>query len=382
LDKVEKRRKRKNDGLDHLYDAIQLLSLPQQATPGMERPVLGNGTEQEPWILRTPCEWWYAARQLSKGGDGRFWFKIGGRSISVNKSDKYAADHGPATGVGQRFSDDHGPTYPAIYSKLAADLGGLATAWQNSEVARQVRALLQGHQTLKIANSIGVPVLTAAFFLSECSRNFTAFHTGLMILDLIEKGIKTGIAPCRWENVLWHPAVLNAQTELDKDVVRDSADRKHVRELVKDFESDKSAFDKLVSRDARGGLHPMAHQGSVRQSKQFLYGKLKETLTMVRQVEATVLIRWLAALINDLGLYEAAPVSETLSDQVDNQFDKMLVLQAAIARSTQEVDFSKLGSAVKKKKEKLDKLLDENDLPLEVVLPYFHDRAGTFDCML
>ncbi len=372
------------------FSAIELLAMLQQALPGMAPPASGLGTEDDPWTLTSPREWWYAARMLARGGAGRLWFYIGGRLISVNKADRYAADHG-AVGRAARpsddqFGDDHGPTYPAIYGRLVQDLNGLGNSVKNKAVAQQIRALLGGAQTLATADSSAIPVLTAAFFLSECSRNFTAFHTGLMILDLIQAEVKIGISTCTWENVLWHPAVLNAQTELEADAARPVAERRRVLEMVKDFEQDKNAFGKTVSRDAIGGLHPMAHEGSVAQSKSDLVGNLKASMTMVRQVEATVLIRWLATGINKFEAnYTAQAMSETLSERENRQFDDLLMAKAATASSALDAAEKKvkLGSAVAKKVAAYEALMaNDMSLPHTLLLPVMQLRVFMFDCML
>src|SRR5215475_10232986 len=176
------------------FTAVQLLEIQQQALPGVKSPAVGTGIKADPWYLSTPQEWYWAAKNRT---EERSWFTVGGRLIHVRPSDNYASDHGlapastlpslsltPVTTASPRFGDDNGPNYPDIYHQLAKD-ANLGSAVQSAAVATQIRALLEGAKTMTIVPSPALPVLTAAFFISEVKRNYTAFHTGLMLLDLI-----------------------------------------------------------------------------------------------------------------------------------------------------------------------------------------------------
>src|SRR5579863_1927516 len=84
----------KSTGAESRFSAIELLAMLQQALPGMVPPSAGLGTEDDPWVLTSPGEWWYAARMLARGGAGHLYFKIGGRLIAANKADRYVSDRG------------------------------------------------------------------------------------------------------------------------------------------------------------------------------------------------------------------------------------------------------------------------------------------------
>lgn len=225
------------------YFANTLLDIMQQASPGVAEPARGQGTKNDPWILETPREWYWAAKHRT---DDHSWFAIGGRLIRVHASGayaNYAADHGPihhqpgpssssgsaaapsvaGSDVSQRFGEDNGPSYPDIYRKLSSDatLGEAATG---QDVAFQIRRLLRGVQEMWAVDSSALPVLTAAFFMGEVRRNHTAFHTGLMLLDLVEAGISydltspeklNGPVTLSWDKILWHPEVLRSESELE-----------------------------------------------------------------------------------------------------------------------------------------------------------------------
>ena len=103
------------------YDAVQLLSLLQQAVPGFKKPA-GEGSLADPWRPKAPNEWWYCAKEKPKlistsvkdaktgaikdtgnrRGLDRFWtdstnlawLGVGGRYISVNPETFYASSHG------------------------------------------------------------------------------------------------------------------------------------------------------------------------------------------------------------------------------------------------------------------------------------------------
>jgi len=218
------------------YFAHTLLDIMQQASPGVAEPAHGQGTKSDPWILETPREWYWAAKNRT---DDHSWFAIGGRLIRVQVTGpyaNYAADYGPInhhspaealshspssspaphSDIAQRFGEDNGPSYPEIYRKLATD-ATLGDATTSQDVAFQIRRLLRGVQEMWAVDSCALPVLTAAFFMGEVRRNYTAFHTGLMLLDLVEAGISydltspekfNGPVTLSWDKILWHPDVL------------------------------------------------------------------------------------------------------------------------------------------------------------------------------
>ncbi|OHE73347.1 MAG: hypothetical protein A2007_01815 [Verrucomicrobia bacterium GWC2_42_7] len=147
-----------------------------------------------------------------------------------------------------------------------------------AEVASIMRSILSGG-SLQDEDLYFLPNLITAWFISEVSRNSLTLMTNLMLLDMIEHGdsLDSGYGSnwyC-WRNALVHP--------------------------LKDLNSPQNIkipnlYGKRIYLDEFGGCHPMAHNGSVSQTKQ----KLGIPLTVVRQKEAHLLIHWLALKINNL----------------------------------------------------------------------------------
>jgi hypothetical protein len=398
------------------YSAVELLDILQQSWPGVLRPA-GSGTANDPWRPSSPQEWYWiakkehrvdAAGQLgSKGATvadylrgldaasrgqaeqrlrNRIWLAVGGRLVSINTVNDYAADHGaappaaptpsptpaasastpavpPAAAQVQRFGDDEGPSYPEIYSGLSktADLHSAAA---NAKVAAQIRLLLKGASTMAEVNSPTLPLLTVVFFISEVRRNHTAFHTGLMMLDLIEKGVsydtsgpgqQQGPLTLTWDKVLWHPEVLKLESELETNIagfraLAKSKDAK-VKVEVENLEQVKSGSagpdgrGKNLSRDARGGEHPMVHQGSITQTSTNLIGDATATMTTARQKEANLLIRWLQhALPKAHAELEAVPAAERIPNV--NYKDEAAVTGAKAGKAGAKVEQAALSRTV------------------------------------
>ena len=359
------------------YFAHTLLDLMQQASPGVAEPARGQGTKTDPWILETPREWYWAAKNRS---DDHSWFAIGGRLIRVQATGayaNYASDYGPVnqhsapdasshppasssapvSDLAQRFGEDNGPSYPEIYRKLATDatLGDTTTS---QDVAFQIRRLLRGVQEMWAVDSPALPVLTAAFFMGEVRRNYTAFHTGLMLLDLVEAGVSydltspeklNGPVTLSWDKILWHPDVLRTESELEtrfsgfKNKVKNRAAAPLTQDLeraqgnleaLKDEKAEKDIFGRPISRDIRGGDHPMAHTGSIAHSEKDLLGSTgRHSMTMTRQKEANLLIRWLQHVLHKYHPGLRIDVSATnLRDEIIRD-EETLSRTSAFARS-------------------------------------------------
>lgn len=223
-------------------DALQLLGLLQQALPGIKAPT-GNGTLARPWEPKTPAEWFYCAKvsaiahrdMLNLGrlkmfadsatlvnaarrsfpGVGtkrKAWLKIGGRRIRILASNLYSSDCGLATNVIQ--SGSHPPlvyenaSYPVIW--------GVIQNWMRTQ-AKKDQDLTAGMR--KALKGLGgalqpdiLPLLTNVLFVSEVARNHTAFHSALMMLDLLEYSVKAAstmkqlpTGQINWEWALWQP---------------------------------------------------------------------------------------------------------------------------------------------------------------------------------
>jgi hypothetical protein len=105
-------------------------------------------------------------------------------------------------------------TYSQLYSQISKDSGGSV---KDAQTAQEIRKLLKGQTTtgtLKI-----LPLLTSVLYVSEVARNHTAFHTNLMVLDLVEKGVRiTGGSAFSYnlKNVLWQPQVIDSVMKLEQ----------------------------------------------------------------------------------------------------------------------------------------------------------------------
>jgi len=211
----------------------------QQALPGVEKPE-GNGVLEAPWTPKTPSQWWYCSKEKPKrmgvvltnketkesrtvmtfNETQRFWndrtdlawVKVGNRYISIKPDNFYASQHeNPAprsTGVPKETHADL--AYSALFANMADENRGVVN---DAATATQMRNLLKGGT----GGPTVLPLLTTVLFLSEVARNHTAFHTNLMMLDLVEKGVSlTGGTTFKYtfKNVLWQPQIIDAVMEL------------------------------------------------------------------------------------------------------------------------------------------------------------------------
>ena len=123
-----------------------------------------------------------------------------------------------------------------------------------------------------------LPSLTAAWFI-EVARNNNTLITNLILLDFMESGIihldTEGNNLYSLKYLLIHPKKPD-----------DSRVEIPIHDMYKN-EKDLAQWD---------GMHPMAHQGSVQESKTLLGNKQK--LTTVRQKEGHLLIHWLSEIFN------------------------------------------------------------------------------------
>jgi len=387
-----------------VFTAVELLDVLQQALPGVAAPAGGGGTQTNPWRLSTPQAWFGCAKKMSKDRDA--WLAIGGRLIRVKGEDLYASDHGvftpPTPSLGHsgglatavvtaptdRFGPEKGPSYPEIYHKLAAD-ADLSSTVKTREAAKQTRELLKGAQSMTVLNSAALPVMVAAMFISEVKRNHTAFHTGLMLLDFIESGVPyKGSVAYTWDKILWHPQILEMEAELQRTTptFREDTVEKAKYEKFKDDKVETDALGRSISRDVRGGDHPMAQSESVAQSAQGLIGDIKSTMTVVRQKEATIVIRWMCYIFNSLGF--RAEVGDTRMTNKNFKEPDMGSFQVARARSTLDhVDDGgrakpgTLGSAAQKKipTEQAFVSAAKTELMTSVVGLFFQARCTDFD---
>jgi hypothetical protein len=351
------------------YYPLSLLAMLQQAWPGVEKPA-GDGTLATPWQPKTPAQWFYCSKEKPKivtsstpspdrksttttsarvvqrfwaDSTNKAWVIVGGRLISIDITNFYASDHGPAPTV----KDSPGSTgltaspavvykdaaYSAIYRKLNNDYESI----KDKTLAQTIRKLLKG-ESLGAESTI-LPLLTAVWFISEPARNHTAFHTGLMILDLVEQGIKIGSGASfayTMQNVLWNTGLIESvgsregMSENTPTGIRPYTTTAPVTEKV--------GYDKRARRpilrtrnvvtdqgvvlsgggesNLPGGIAAMAHDHSAHGGAYDLTGTGEyrgasggtrvftpargmhsTALTIVRRKEATILIRWLACAL-------------------------------------------------------------------------------------
>lgn len=256
--------------VEKTFTALELLAFLQQALPGV-KPPQGSGTLASPWKPKTPSEWFYCSKMKrdasftkenpsvrtvfknnkryvqvdGTGGKKEFevvtrldefgarevaeddakslislgyrfgtdatkkgWLVVGGRSICVHPGNLYSSDCGVQPTVPPTVEPKPvhaNASYPNIWGKLKTSCGD---ASKDEAVTQEVRGLLDG--SLPSASNEILPLLTSVLFVSEVGRNHTAFHTNLMVLDLIQarkfKNTNMSMYPgteLTWELALW-----------------------------------------------------------------------------------------------------------------------------------------------------------------------------------
>lgn len=197
----------------------------------------------------------------------------------------------PVTSYGDR---ENGAAYTHFardiekYLKSETSIGeqGLATAMRN---------ILCGN-SIDVSEFPFIPNLAAAWFVSEAIRNRLSIMTSLILLDLIENGQTLPTADKEnwysWRNSLIHPKYGT------KPKV------KRVEDLYGDItKKDDKGKERQLGPDGFGGIHPMVHGGSVRESRQTLEDiERGEKLSIVRQKEASLMLHWLYIKLAERGI--------------------------------------------------------------------------------
>jgi hypothetical protein len=378
------------------YDAVQLLSLLQQAVPGFKKPA-GEGSLADPWRPKAPNEWWYCAKEKPKVTGSqrdidRFWtdstnlawLGIGGRYISVNPGSFYASSHGALPTTFPVTPAPKAPptvehkelAYSAIYSKISAEGGGRV---DDAGTARAIRSLLKGDAA---GGSTVLPLLSTVLFVSEVARNHTAFHTNLMLLDLVEKRIAiSGSTPFKYDmkTALWDTQIIDSSMALERLKAQRGSYADRQAEHAK-IHAAKGPLDELnqpvtpgpsPEGELPGGVAPMSHKASAWGSAYDLEGKGKYTgvnpqntrpfpkpgtpLTLVRQKEATILIRWLTQALGAKPNVKATALIDAVSLQTSGVYDQV---------------------------EKLSTGATGVDQGMGLILELLQERVDTFDCLL
>ena len=367
------------------FNALQLLALLQQVWPqGTVLEGKGDSTTgfKTPWVPRDASDWFGCAKRVAqytrsaKFGippaikdekSQQFWFKIGGRLISIQAGTLYARDCGKF-GVQQKGApsalskspDGKDKKIEISYSGLYLHLLDNNPQLDSKTTATALRAIMKGHDAPD--NYWPLPLLASVMFISEVARNHTAFHTGLMLLDLIEKGIGVDGSDFQYDlkNSLWSPAMINAIVS-----------RSDTRTITMAKEGGINLIEpgSEASMVAKGmGMGVMSHQLSESGGAFDLEGKgsfLGQTLnsadpdgpmTLTRRKEATLLIRWLSLALKSA--HPDLPVGVG-SRNIQFEYSKAYELDDYFDPS------------------KLNSMLDR-----QYVLPLLIRRAASLDCMI
>jgi len=223
----------KNEGgeeysFDVALKTLELLALMQQVLPDTETAP-GAGTLVSPWKPTKPGQWFYCAKvcaigqrhvhkrvekdakqlldarnskattlqeitqDLDKVGGhlvskakalfpndtAKAWLEVGGRVMQVKVSNLYSSDCGaaPIPSSSEPTAVYPDASYPTILGKLQR-----STA-TDTQIAETILNILSGLKKPPGPNIL--PLLTNVLFISEVARNHTAFHSALMLLDLL-----------------------------------------------------------------------------------------------------------------------------------------------------------------------------------------------------
>ncbi len=172
------------------------------------------------------------------------------------------------------IEDRGGPSYP----KLRRELASKFQPEDGAQFVEEMRCLLRGAGSEHICKEMAL--LTAAWFLSEVSRNPTTIISSLIIMDFIEAGTSVntpyGKVHYTWQNALWDNNNFDEDNEEEK-------------------------------KDHWGGLHPMCHTGSFSQIRDdyhirgtfnpLHYGWELRSLTPTRWKELEIIIHWFEIIL-------------------------------------------------------------------------------------
>ncbi|AHG93838.1 hypothetical protein J421_6303 (plasmid) [Gemmatirosa kalamazoonensis] len=309
------------------YDAVHLLSLLQQAYPQQSPPASGNGADakgwQTPWKPDAAREWFWCAKRIARytrkekfdigtatdAPGAQFWFDVGGQLISIAANTLYARYHGavptvPPKGAPGKLKAEI--SYAGIYMKLLEDHQNHVS---DTATAAAIRAILSGGTAA--GNDQALTLLVSVMFLSEVARNHTAFHTGLMLLDLIEKGIKVDTSTFQYtlQNSLCNPGTIDAL------VARRTVPTTPVPKLTGEADVKPASGGEQAIVAAGMGLAPMSHALSESGGALDLAGRGRfvpaqtqptDPMSQTRRKEATLLIRWLFEALKKKGGVEVA----------------------------------------------------------------------------
>ena len=299
----------------------------------------------------------------------QFWFKIGGRLISIQAGTLYARDCGKfnsgakgAPAALNQSPDGFKKKIDISYSGLYSHLLDSNPMIDSKATAAAMRDIMKGAAASD--NYWPLPLLASVMFLSEVARNHTAFHSGLMMLDLIEKGVSIDTSQFQYNlaNCLWSPQMIDAiVSKKETKGIAVATEDKDAKLNPIQAGSEKTLIEKGMGMGVMshqfsesGGAFDLEGGGSYRGAKLPKEGDAPMTLT--RRKEATLLIRWVS-----IALKSAHPK-----------------LKVGVGSDNVKFDYSKAYDFA----DYFDDDKAKGMLDLKYVLPLLLARADTLDCMI
>jgi hypothetical protein len=318
---------------------IQVLNMLNSIAENIQECELeGNGTTDMPYTMNSIKSWKAAANLKSPSLS---YYQIGNMLLEKNPNNGcyanyiYAIDQFRAickksqqTPLGKYpyfFNRNPTPKNP-VYKMKAEDLTRYGNDIQLVKIARQ---LMKGEQVNKDYPD-ELPNTIATLFISEVSRSAMMLPIGLMLLDLIEAGIKYGKEGKKsytWSNILFN-----------------------------------DSRDQLTNPDilGLGGKHPMTCTGSVKMAKKAFDG-----YSIVNLRAISILTAWLHAYIQQ---YHANIWETSVCVSEMNTFKK---------RELKYTTFTGF-----KKQQLNSKSFINNDFCDQVIIPAINKRITNLNCLI
>jgi hypothetical protein len=215
------------------------------------------GSVETPWTMSSIEEWYGASQQIIGSREDEGFYEVGGVLLERNASSGDYANY--FTAVVDPISNPMVPVYewsPRGQSLLfhqpvdrstrtvyEVKCERMNTDGRDREVAEIARAVMKRECKSLPKNLWELPNTLAAMFISEVTRLPLMMPLGLMLLDLIEAGVCYGTH---------HPK----QYTWGK--------------MMKYIDPTLGAQQRLSQAKLVGGKHPMMHENSIKQAKEFL----------------------------------------------------------------------------------------------------------------
>lgn len=284
----------------NVLDPLMMVWMLQKLPDVVPEPLSGEGTERSPWTLSTIGQWAEAASQtIAERSAPRFanleeinryklenpnWnqqtskdlYLIGGHLLERNPTTgAYAnyitdvADASKAIDEPSKGTSASGRTrsFPAhkrdedprtVYAVKADRLvkAMTATGATDQQITQQARELMKGSFRMRTAYNPELPGTLGAIFIAEVAREKRMLPLGLMLLDLIECGVKYGERSGLNKQYTWEKLMMNPD---------DPGDRRW------------------------GGKHPMLHDDTQIQAR-----RMFEEFNAVTHKSVSILTAWLS----------------------------------------------------------------------------------------